>query len=167
MDIDIRRIHSRDGEHILHIDLNSCEYAWEPEDWYMLEDHYNPWLDCVVLLDGTPVAFAIFDFCKDTDSTRLFRYCILNTLDPIAAERVDDKMFDRIEYHCYGRDISTIEIDVCETEILGSADPYDRSAWLMKHGFKMTRTCKNLEYRYYKAHDVLYFATPVKDNKFI
>lgn len=167
MDIDIRRIHANDGEMILHIDHNSCEFAWEPDDWYMLEDHYNPWLDCVVLVDDVPQAFAIFDFDKETDSCRLFRYCIINSVDPDIAAKIDDKIMDRIEYHCYARDISTIEIDLCETELLGSSDPYDRSAWLTKHGFKMTRTCKGLEYRYYKPYDVFYFAKPVKDNKFI
>lgn len=167
MDIDIRRVHASDARSILHVDQNSCEFPWETDDWYMLEDHYIPWLDAVVLVDGVIKGYSIFDFDKDTDSCRLLRYCIENNVDEVTREKIDDKMLDRIEYHCYSRDISTIEIDVCETELLGSADPYDRSVWLTKHGFKMTRKVKGLEYRYYRSYDVFYFAKPVEDSKFI
>ncbi len=160
--MDIRPMTLGDSHHLINIDSKASEFAWDVEDWQILQKYFPDWKVWIVSLMDTPKAFAVVEVDHNEDISRIHKMAALPEARRIGA---DLSLLDTIEYDAVVSGVGTVEFVVSETSCRGGNDPYDISAWLLRRGFKCEETGRETYDAYGKMYDGFAFRKLVHKEK--
>jgi len=158
----LRPLDRTDSHYLLDIDNKVSEYPWGPDEWELMDKFFPEWETSIATVNSTPKGFSVTELDKER-GVQLIHKLVVRESHPT----LRTLLLERLEYRAFVHSISTIEFVLSETECRGKDDPYDRSAWLKRQGFRCENIRKDTFESYGKVFDGFVFRKLIHEGKYV
>ena len=158
----IRPLNKTDSHHLLNLDLKTSEYPWSSDDWELMDKFFPEWEVSIATVDGVPKGFSVTELDIKRNIQRIHKLVVIKPYPTLKT-----LLLERIEYRAFVHSVSTIEFILSETECRGKDDPYDRSTWLKRQGFRCEGIHKDTFEAYGNVFDGFVFRKLIHEGKYV